>query len=138
EGQSRHCRHLFLRVLVVDDSLDDELLRSRKRRIELGRTPLIFLGKQVDRPEQKDRRVGIGDFPQRWPCGLDRAGCGGCTQGQRESQRGEYAAQEQFQRQVRTSWNVRSHGGVGAASLTSTCPPNTCRGPTHPAKPRLD
>jgi hypothetical protein len=48
-------------MLGVDDRLDQQLLRSVNRLLELGALPLEILGQQVDRPEQIDGRVRIRD-----------------------------------------------------------------------------
>ena len=73
EAEAGQRRHQLGRVLVVDDGLDHQLLRLVDRLVELGRAPLIVLGQQVDRPEQIDGRVGVGDRPQRGLRRLRRA-----------------------------------------------------------------
>ena len=98
EAEAGHRLHQFLRVLVVDDRLDHQLVRARHRLIEFGRPPLIIIGKQMDRSEQIDGGVGIGDLPQRRVGdAAARAPLPGRAEQQWDAKRGDHSPQDRFQ-----------------------------------------
>jgi len=104
-------------MLLVDDRFDDQLLRAVQRIVELRGAPLQMFGKQVDRPEQIDRRVRVGNFPEgRLGALLGLRRCRRADEKSGKAECAKRAPEEGFQHLFKSLSMRRSHGGLTAAS----------------------